>query len=107
MIFNEDLRKYIPAVQLDKEYGGDADFEYDHDVYWPALCKMCEERRTAMKERWVKAGSKLGEYETYLRGGDHRSLAELQNGNEEALPVNSGDANMAPRPVGVTGNNKT
>lgn len=87
MIFNQDLRKYIPAVQLDPEYGGDADFEYVHKLYWPALCRICDERRAAMKQRWLKAGAKIGEYEEYLRGGDHLPLAEYQVDRTEAVPV--------------------
>ena len=89
MIFNQDLRKHVPPIQLDKEFGGDADFEYDHKLYWPALCKLCEERHTAMKDRWVKAGFKIGEYEDYLRGGDHPPLVASQAGAEETVPIKS------------------
>lgn len=74
MIFNQDLRKHVPPAQLDKEYGGDADFEYDHKVYWPALDKMCAERRAASKKRWEAAGSHIGESESYLKGGEQQSL---------------------------------
>ncbi|KAL9087690.1 MAG: hypothetical protein Q9159_003502 [Coniocarpon cinnabarinum] len=99
MVFNQDLRKYIPPSQLDPEYGGDAEFEYDHKQYWPALCRMCEERRIAMKQRWLKAGGKIGEYEMYLKGGDHLSLAELQRGVEEAIPIGSKGSTSAPQKV--------
>lgn len=100
MIFNQDLRKYIPPSQLDPEYGGDADFVYDHKVYWPALCKITEERRAAMKARWVKAGSKIGEYEEYLRGGDHLPLVDYQAGLEEAVSVSTHSSQLPPKKVG-------
>lgn len=80
MIFNDDLRKHVPPPQLQKEYGGDADFKYDHGVYWPALNKMCEERREAYRERWVNGGKRIGEYEAYLKGGEHVGLAALEGG---------------------------
>ena len=76
MIFNDDLRKHVPPSQLDKAYGGDVDFKYDHAVYWPAINKLCTERRAAYKEKWIQGGKRIGEYEAYLRGGEQKSLAE-------------------------------
>ena len=82
--FNEDLRKYVPPVQLDKAFRGDADFEYEHEKYWPALNKMCAERRAAYEERWTKAGKQIGEYEAYLRGGNQKSVLELMKADDGA-----------------------
>jgi hypothetical protein len=39
--FNPKLTELIDANQLDKEYGGDYNFEFDHAVYWPALTEFC------------------------------------------------------------------
>ena len=83
-VFNQDLRKYVPPSQLDKAYGGDADFEYVHSTYWPALCKMCDERRAEYTERWVRAGKKIGQYEAYLRGGDQKPLVDVQKEVDDA-----------------------
>ncbi len=88
MVFNQDLRRYVPPSQLDKAYNGDADFEYDHSQYWPALNRLCQERRAAYRERWVQAGSKIGEYEMYLRGGNQKSLVALSE-DGEAAPTGS------------------
>lgn len=66
--FNEDVRLYVPPEQLWDEFKGDVDFDYDHDVYWPTLMKLCEERQSAQKTRWEKAGKNYGESEAYLRG---------------------------------------
>lgn len=74
MKFNEPLTDHIPVEQLLEGYGGKVKFEYDHSVYWPALNEMCEKRRQKYTERWEKAGSKVGELEGYLKGGDVKSL---------------------------------
>lgn len=69
MKFNEPLTDHVPPPQLQKHFGGEADFEYQHDVYWPALNHLCEERRKAYRDRWEKAGSQIGASEWELRGG--------------------------------------
>ena len=68
MKFDEDLRKLVPPEQLLKSYGGDCDFVYEHDLYWPALNEMAEERRRVVRDRWEAAGKKVGESEAYLKG---------------------------------------
>jgi hypothetical protein len=84
MKFNEDLKQYVPTEQLWDQRGGQLKFEYDHSVYWPAWTEECKKRRAAYIERWEKGGKMLGEYEAYLRGGDHPSLSQetgaAQNG---------------------------
>ncbi|KAK8110512.1 CRAL/TRIO domain-containing protein [Apiospora kogelbergensis] len=62
-------------IQLWKEFGGEADFEYDHATYWPALTKMCEERRAERKEKWELGGKHIGELEDYLAGGIPMGIA--------------------------------
>lgn len=70
MKFNEPLTNHVPAGQLIKKDGGEVDFVYDHDVYWPALNAICDQKRKESKERWIAAGKKIGESETYLKGGE-------------------------------------
>jgi len=77
MKFNEDLREYIPPQQLWTTHTGDLDFVYDHAAYWPALDAECTKRRQAYRARWEQGGKRIGEYEIYLRGGDHPSLQQL------------------------------
>ena len=77
--FNEDLRKHVPPAQLLTTYGGDVEFQYEHAIYWPAINKLAEERRERQHERWLKGGSKIGELEAYLRGGDEKSLAVVES----------------------------
>lgn len=66
--FDEDLRKLVPPEQLINSFGGEVEFEYDHQIYWPALIKLAESRRKEVVERWEKAGKIIGESESYLKG---------------------------------------
>ncbi|KAL8938456.1 MAG: hypothetical protein Q9216_003884 [Gyalolechia sp. 2 TL-2023] len=68
--FDQDLRQFVPPSQLLKTHGGDINFVYDHDVYWPALNELAAKKRAMMMERWEQVGKKVGESEYYLRGGE-------------------------------------
>jgi hypothetical protein len=73
--FNEDMKQYVPPEQLwSADWGGDMDFEYDHDVYWPALNDLCRQRREERLARWEAAGREVGESEVYLAGGTDESV---------------------------------
>ena len=74
------MQNHVPPEQLIKKNGGEVEFEYVHEVYWPALNKLAEERRKVFEERWVKAGSRVGESEVYLRGGDGGPIGAAENG---------------------------
>ena len=76
--FNEDTALHVPRAQLLKANGGDVEFEYDHSVYWPTLINLPESRRADYTARWKKAGSRIGEYEGYLRGGSEICLADVE-----------------------------
>ncbi|GMK58952.1 hypothetical protein CspeluHIS016_0603940 [Cutaneotrichosporon spelunceum] len=39
--FNPKLVELIDADQLDREYGGDYNYAFDKDVYWPAVTNFC------------------------------------------------------------------
>lgn len=66
--FDVDLRQVVPPEQLLKGYGGDCDFEYEHNAYWPALNKLVEQKKMEMLKRWDTAGKRIGESESYLKG---------------------------------------
>ncbi|KAI3323294.1 CRAL/TRIO domain-containing protein [Xylariaceae sp. AK1471] len=67
--FNEDMTQYVPSEQLLADFkGGELPFEYDHSVYWPALQKLCSERRAERLRRWEAGGKQIGESEDYLKG---------------------------------------
>ena len=62
------MSQFVPAEQLWTEFHGKLEFEYDHSVYWPALMKMCDDRREARLQRWVAGGKQIGELEDYITG---------------------------------------
>ncbi|EOO02249.1 putative cral trio domain-containing protein [Phaeoacremonium minimum UCRPA7] len=83
--FNEDMRQYVPTEQLWTEFHGDLEFEYEHSVYWPALQKLCQERREEKKKRWEAGGKQIGEHEDYLTGHDEFGVAGAPAKVEEKL----------------------
>ncbi|KAK5118997.1 hypothetical protein LTR62_000208 [Meristemomyces frigidus] len=97
MRFNEPQRNYIPPMQLWTTHGGDLDFEYKHDDYWPGLTGECDRRRAAARERWEKGGKRIGEYEAYIRGGNHPCLAQVikEAGGEDTVEGGESDADLA------------
>jgi hypothetical protein len=77
--FNEDMSQYVPQEQMWSEFSsGKLEFEYDHSVYWPALQKICSEKRKARWLRWVAGGQQLGESEDYLAGAIEVGVAGPQ-----------------------------
>lgn len=73
--FNEAMATYVPKEQLWTEFSdGALEFEYEHEVYWPALRKLCESRHEEQKQRWVAGGSVIGESEQYLRGAEGKGV---------------------------------
>ncbi|KAK2629237.1 hypothetical protein QTJ16_000057 [Diplocarpon rosae] len=73
--FNEDMRQHVPPQQLWNVFHGDLEFEYDHEVYWPALIKLCEEKHQEQKARWIQGGKNFGESENFIKGGSTPSLS--------------------------------
>lgn len=74
--FNEDMKAYVPTEQLWTEFSdGALSFEYDHAVYWPALMKLCDERKEEQKKRWALGGSVIGESELYLKGAEPKGVS--------------------------------
>ncbi|PWW79523.1 CRAL/TRIO domain-containing protein [Tuber magnatum] len=65
--FNEDMTLHVPASQLDKKFGGECDFEYDHSIWWPEFIRITKERRALYTARWKELGSKIGASEFELK----------------------------------------
>lgn len=63
---------FTPEMLM-KEWGGAREFEYDHEQYWSALVKMCDERRMRMMDAWRSQGSTVGikEWEVKCAIDDH------------------------------------
>lgn len=82
MKFNEPLTQHVPPSQLLTHYGGNVEFEYKHDLYWPALVSLAQRRQRDYRGRWEKAGKKIGEHEAFLRGGDVNSADGTLTGSD-------------------------
>lgn len=39
-----NLLNYIDINMLEEDFGGELNFEYRHEVYWPHLCEVCENK---------------------------------------------------------------
>ena len=59
--FNENLREYVPPEQLVELFGGDCNFEYEHETFWPEYLKLASERREKYFTRWKAAGGDIGQ----------------------------------------------
>lgn len=65
--FNENLKEYVPPSQLYSLFGGDCEFEYDHQIFWPAYLSLAKERRDKYFSNWKVAGGGIGQSEWDLR----------------------------------------
>lgn len=100
--FDEDMGLHVPRAQLLKESAGEVEFEYDHSIYWKALNELCEQKRTQFKARWEKGGSRIGESELYLRGGDEKSIAETEATTETGAAAQVKEESASEQPTATT-----
>lgn len=84
LVFNEPFPNYVPKEQLDKDFGGEVDFEYDHEKYWPVLTKMAAQKRENYVRNFKALGSKVGLSEADLRNPnlDVDSVIKAQEAKE-------------------------
>lgn len=68
LVFDQPFPEYVPIEQLDKDFGGDLNFEYDHEKYWPEMIKIAESNKQKYMKRFENFGSKIGLSEYDLRG---------------------------------------
>jgi hypothetical protein len=54
-----DEKLYMPT-EITTKWGGDIDFIYQHDRYWPALLSLCKKRQEAEAARWQELGGIVG-----------------------------------------------
>jgi hypothetical protein len=72
MKFNPQVVKdnlFTGDMVMSEWWGGDRDFEYVHDKYWPALVSMCESRNKSWLEKWRALGGTVGIKEWEYKGG--------------------------------------
>lgn len=68
LVFDAAFINFVRGEQLDKDFEGFVDFEYKHEVYFPALIEISTARRQHYMERYYKFGSCVGLSEVDLRG---------------------------------------
>lgn len=68
LVFDEPFPEYVPVEQLDKDFGGHVNFEYDHEKYWDEMVKMAEIKKQKYLARFVEFGAMVGLSEVDLRG---------------------------------------
>lgn len=73
LVFDQPFPHYVPVSQLDKDFGGEVNFEYNHSKYWHEMISMAEEKKRRYIKRFETFGSKVGLSEVDLRG-DHEEL---------------------------------
>ncbi|KAI5811008.1 CRAL/TRIO domain protein [Peziza echinospora] len=78
---NNAIKALVPLSQLETRFGGQCDFEYEHDVYWPAFVQLCRVRRAEYIERWTALGGTIGISEVLLKGGSEE--VDLLGGSKE------------------------
>jgi len=63
---------FTPDMVMKEWWGGEQDFEYVHEKYWPHLVEMCEERAKEQMKSWRELGGKVGisewQYKTMSKG---------------------------------------
>lgn len=68
LVFDQPFVDYVPSDQLDMDFGGHVNFEYDHARYWPDVIRVADEKRKRYMKRFEKFGSRVGLSEVDLRG---------------------------------------
>lgn len=87
MLETRDKVRFNPSVidenlytrpEITTKWGGDIEFVYEHDKYWPALLSLTEKRRSAEQAQWHELGGTVGisewDIKSVLRGLSSETL---------------------------------
>lgn len=75
-IYDQPFENFVPKEQLDKEFNGLLDFQYQHDVYWPEMNRMAEVKYQLYLNNFERLGGGIGLSEFDLRGASAANTAE-------------------------------
>ncbi|KAG7195552.1 uncharacterized protein KQ657_003319 [Scheffersomyces spartinae] len=67
LVYDRPFPEFVPAQQLDYDFGGDVNFEYDHEKYWPTMIEIATKKKTHYMSRFEKFGKRIGLSEVDLR----------------------------------------
>jgi len=81
----EDAMLFASDQLLSEGWSGSVPFEYVHEVYWPALLAMCENRRKELTRVWRQLGGMVGIKEWDVKVGvqDSLTVPAAVNGNTQ------------------------
>lgn len=88
LVFDQPFPNYVPTDQLDKDFGGNVNFEYDHTKYWNEMIKIADEKNKNYQENFERLGSKIGLSEVDLRNPSTESI------DSESTTVGENDKNI-------------
>ncbi|TFK40424.1 CRAL/TRIO domain-containing protein [Crucibulum laeve] len=91
--FNPDVVKdgiFAPEMLMSQWWGGNQNFEYVHEKYWPVLVKTCDERHNRWKDSWKKLGGIVGvsewEYKRLEKNEEIESSEEDKTSEKVEVP---------------------
>ncbi|KAM6490527.1 CRAL/TRIO domain containing protein [Amanita muscaria] len=83
---------FTSDMLITRSWGGTADFEYEHDKYWPALISLCEEMKQQRFQRWRSLGGTIGIREwDYKREGGAAASEQVTEQAAKSEPKGSSD----------------
>ena len=74
LVFDQPFINYVPKEQLDKDFEGLVNFEYDHKKYWDVMIKISQDKKHQYFERFEKFGGIVGLSEVDLRGNNEELI---------------------------------
>ncbi|KAG2732461.1 hypothetical protein G9P44_004878 [Scheffersomyces stipitis] len=77
LVFDQPFVDYVPVGQLDKDFNGEVNFEYDHSKYWERMVEISQEKKKVYYDRFVLFGSKIGLSEVDLRGTHEELIHQI------------------------------
>ncbi|KAG5645927.1 hypothetical protein DXG03_004716 [Asterophora parasitica] len=88
MKFNPEPVKdglFTGDMLMSEWWGGDQNFEYIHEKYWPALVGSCEARRASWLEKWRALGGKVGLKEWEYKDIDTPQVVDTKAADAKAV----------------------
>lgn len=91
--FDEAIKDEVPGPQLASDFGGELNFPYDHEKYWPQLLALTEKRREEQLERFrTICNSEIGASEWVIRGGDDLKRSTQASKQDSGFHEGAADA---------------
>ncbi|KAG0695604.1 CRAL TRIO domain-containing protein [Suillus ampliporus] len=81
-------RVFAPEQLIQEGWNGSQQFTYSHAVYWEALVKLCDKRRSGMIAAWHHIGGKVGTKEWDVKVAVRDETVDTQVGVDKVLMEN-------------------